>query len=55
MSIAKSLKYHTDGNGNGHLHRNHRSKKGRKYKGRKHLFALDRKRKLEELKLKDLE
>lgn len=55
MTIAKSLKYEPEENGKGHVHRTHRSPKGRKYKGRKYLFSLDRKRKLEELKLKDLE
>ena len=55
MTIAKSLKYEPEQNGKGHVHRTHRSPKGRKYKGRKYLFSVDRKRKLEALKLKDLE
>ena len=55
MSIAKSLKYHTDGNGNGYLHRTHRSKRGKRHKGFEYDASVERKRKLEALKLKDLE
>lgn len=54
MTIAKSLKYEAEENGKGFIHRTHRSKKQRKALWSKEA-SLERKRKLEALKLKDLE
>ena len=53
MTIAKSLKYEAEKYGKLY-HRTHRSKKGRKPLYTRQA-SLERKRKLEELKLKDLE
>lgn len=55
MSIQKSLKYETERVGHGHFHRVHRSKKGKRHKGKQHQLKLDYKRKLEQLKLKELD
>ena len=54
MTIAKSLKYEAEKYGKLY-HRTHRSKRGRRHKGFEYDASVDRKRKLEALKLKDLE
>jgi hypothetical protein len=54
MTIAKSLKYEAEENGKGYVHRTHRSKKQRKALWAKEA-ALERKKKIEELRLKDLD
>ena len=55
MTIQKSLKYETENAGHGFPHRTHRSKGGKRVKGKKHKLHLEYKRKLEQLKISELD